>query len=391
MIFTNGRVILAGTMRDDLDVEIRDGKIVALSPRRAHADAIDLRGDFLAPGFVDLHVHGALGRDVMTADAEALRAICEFHARGGTTSLLLTTVTAPLPQIVSAIDAITKARPQFPQIAGVHVEGPFLSLKKAGAQNPAFICEPTPELLEPLLARCAIIKRITLAPEINGALDAIEKFARARISVSAGHSNAWDDEVMAAINRGLSSTTHTFNCMSRARRRGIHRIAGLLECALAEPRINCELIADGYHVSPTLMRMLYRAKGAAGISLVTDATAGTGLSEGSSFDLGGKRCVVADGVGLLEDRSALAGSTATMIQLVRTMVRDVGVPLVEAIAMASRNPVRQIGLTDKGEIAPGKDADLVVLSPELEVRRTIVTGVVVGTVIPSEVEGSRRS
>lgn len=380
MIFTNGRVILADAIRDDLDVEIREGKIVALMPRRAPADAVDLRGDFLAPGFVDLHVHGALGRDVIGADAEALRAICEFHARGGTTSMLLTTVTAPMAQIVSAIDAIAKARAQLPHIAGVHVEGPFLSPEKPGAQNPAFICEPTSELIEPLLARREIIKRVTLAPEIGGALEAIEKFARAGISVSAGHSNAWEEEVMAALKRGLSSTTHTFNCMSRARRRGVQRVAGLLECALAELHINCELIADGHHVSPTLMRMLYRAKGGAGISLVTDATAGAGLSEGTEFDLGGKRCVVTDGVSLLADRSALAGSTATMIQLVRTMVNEVEVPLVEAIAMASRNPAQQIGLANKGEIALGKDAELVVLSPELEVR----------TVIASEAERSRR-
>ena len=168
------------------------------------------------------------------------------------------------------------------------------------------------------------------------ALSAIEEFSRAGINVSAGHSDAWDEDVAAAVEHGLCSATHTFNCMSRARRRGVHRVAGLLECALAEPRINCELIADGHHVSPTLMRMLFRAKRAAGISLVTDAAPGAGMANGAEFDLGGKKCVVADGVGLLADRSALAGSTATMIQLVRTMVREAGVSLADAITMASR-------------------------------------------------------
>ena len=143
---------------------------------------------------------------------------------------------------------------------------------------------------------------------------------------------------------------------------------------MAEPGVNCELIADGHHVAPTLMKMLYGAKGAGGISLVTDATAGAGLAEGSEFQLSDVQCVVAGGVCLLADRSALAGSAATMTQLVRTLVREAGVPLTDAIAMASRSPARQIGLANKGEIALGQDADLVVLSPELEVRRTFLTG-----------------
>jgi N-acetylglucosamine-6-phosphate deacetylase len=373
MIFTNARVILADDICDDLDVVVRDGRIAELCPRAVAADAIDLRGKYLSPGFVDIHVHGAQGCDTMQGTAEAFRAICDFHLGSGTTSLLLTTVTAALDRIVSVLEAVETAN--VPQIAGVHVEGPFLSREKAGAQNQELICEPTAEKISQLLNHRDAIKRITLAPEIDGALQAIAKLVAAGISVSGGHSNAWDEEARAAFERGMRSVTHTFNCMSAARRRGIHRVAGLLEFALSEPEISCELIADGHHVSPTLMKLLYRAKGAGKILLVTDATAGAGLAEGASFELGGRKCVVQRGACLLADKSALAGSAATMIELVRTMVREVGVPLHEAVAMASRNPAREIGLTGRGEIAVGNHADLLVLSPDLEVEQVYLLGI----------------
>jgi N-acetylglucosamine-6-phosphate deacetylase len=172
----------------------------------------------------------------------------------------------------------------------------------------------------------------------------------------------------------MRSVTHTFNCMSSARRRGVYRLGGLLEFALSEPQISCELIADGHHVSPTLMKMLYRAKGPGGICLVTDATAGAGLPDGSQFSLFGNSCIVERGVCLLSDRSALAGSAARMIDLVRTMVKNVSVPLHEALAMATKNPARAVGLETKGHMVVGADADFVVLSPELEVVGTFAGG-----------------
>jgi N-acetylglucosamine-6-phosphate deacetylase len=162
--------------------------------------------------------------------------------------------------------------------------------------------------------------------------------------------------------------------MSTAQRRGIYRVAGLLEFALGESDISCELIADGHHVSPTLMKMLYRAKGPRGICLITDATAGAGLPEGSRFALFGKNCIVENGVCILADRSALAGSAARMIDLIRMMVREVDVPLNQAIAMATENPAHAIGLETKGRFIVGADADLVVLSPQLDVVQTFGGG-----------------
>jgi len=371
MIFTNARLIFPDGIRDGLEVVVEKGKIAALrertpfrSPRRSAArqahgrskEMVDLHGNYLAPGFIDLHVHGALGRDTMEASAEAFQAVCDYHASGGTTSLLLTTATAPMDKLV------------------VHAEGPFISKAKCGAQRAEFIQNPSRASVQQLLDRADVIKRITIAPELQGALEAIENFHIHGISVSGGHSDAWDEEAREGFAHGMHSVTHTFNCMSSARRRGIYRVGGLLEFALSEPRISCELIADGHHVSATLMKMLYRAKGSGGICLVTDATAGAGLPDKSQFSLFGRDCLVEGGVCLLADRSALAGSSSRMIDLLRTMVMEVNVPLHEAVMMATENPAHAIGLEAKGCLKVDADADLVVLSPELEVLRTFSGG-----------------
>jgi N-acetylglucosamine-6-phosphate deacetylase len=376
MIFTNARIIFPDAIRGDVDVVVRDGKIVEIRAPAPHADeTIDLHGNFLAPGFIDVHVHGANGHDAMEANAEAFRAICDYHASGGTTSMLLTTATAPFAEILLALTQIGKLREEIPQIAGAHVEGPFISRDQAGAQNPEFICEASAELIGCLLEHRDVIKRITIAPETKGALAAIKEFSAAGIVVSGGHSNAWEEDARAALENGMRSATHTFNCMSSSRRRGTKRVAGLLEFALSEPKICCELIAEEHHVSPAMMKLVYCAKGVSGISLVSDATAGAGLTEETTFQLAGNKCIVKNGACFLADNGTLAGSASRLIDLVRAMIRNAEVPLPDAIAMASLNPAREAGLSDKGEIAVGKDADLVVLSPELEVMRTYVNGV----------------
>jgi N-acetylglucosamine-6-phosphate deacetylase len=384
MIFTNARLIFRDGIREGLELVVEKGKITAIRDY-SHAGAnevLDLHGNYLAPGFIDLHVHGALGRDTMEASAEAFQSVCDYHASGGTTSLLLTTATAPMDRIIDVLNAVRdytlrrarRSRPTISQIVGVHVEGPFISKAKCGAQRAEFIQNPSPASVQQLLDHADVIKRITIAPELQGALEAIENFHIHGISVSGGHSDAWDEEAREGFAHGMHSATHTFNCMSSARRRGIYRVGGLLEFALSEPRISCELIADGHHVSATLMKMLYRAKGSGGICLVTDATAGAGLPDKSQFSLFGRDCIVEGGVCLLADRSALAGSSSRMSDLVRTMVMEVNVPLHEAVMMATENPAHAIGLEAKGCLKVDADADLVVLSPELEVLRTFSGG-----------------
>src|SRR6516225_93280 len=342
MIFKNGRLIFPNGVRNGLDLVVESGVITAI---RTQAPAmgeqiVDLEGNYLAPGFIDLHVHGAMGRDTMQASVKAFRAICDYHASGGTTSLLLTTTTSPIKAILKVVDEVRAQKSSIKQIAGVHVEGPFISKAKAGAQRASLMRKPTKQMYAPLL----------------------------------GHSDVWEDDACAAFEHGMRSVTHAFNCMSSARRRGIDRVAGLLEFAMSEPEIICELIADGHHVSPTLMKMLYHAKNFTGICLVTDGTAGAGLPDGSKFSLYGAKCITEAGVCLLANRAALAGSASRMIDLVRTMVTKVGVPLHEAVAMATDTPAFVIGLTGKGQFKIGREADLVVISPELEVLRTFLGG-----------------
>jgi N-acetylglucosamine-6-phosphate deacetylase len=380
MIFTNARLIFPEGIRDGLELVVENGKISAIGEQthKQGKKIVDLRGNYLAPGFIDLHVHGALGRDAMEASAEAFQAICDYHASGGTTSLLLTTATAPLGSIADVLSAVRDCRCSIKQLVGVQIEGPFISKAKCGAQRAEFIQSPSCASVEQLLDHADVIKRITIAPELPGAFAAIENFHTHGISVSGGHSDAWDEEAREGFARGMRSVTHTFNCMSSARRRGIYRVGGLLEFALSEPQISCELIADSHHVSVTLMKMLYRAKGPGGICLVTDATAGAGLPNGSRFSLFGKDCLVEGGVCLLADRSALAGSASRMIDLVRTMVMQVNVPLHEAVMMATENPARAIDLETKGRLKVGADADLIVLSPDLEVVQTLAGGEEIG-------------
>jgi N-acetylglucosamine-6-phosphate deacetylase len=386
MILTNARLIFPDGIRDRLQVVVDGARITDIRKERPTSgeSIIDLAGNYLAPGFIDLHVHGGNGRDTMEASPEAFRAICDYHASGGTTSLLLTTATAPIKAIVKVIDTVrdclragasAKAgRSSLKQVAGVHIEGPFISKAKSGAQRATLIRLPTRKAYAPLLEHADVIKRVTLAPELPGAIELIDELGKNGVSVSGGHSDAWEDDAREAFEHGMRSVTHTFNCMSTTRRRGIDRVAGLLEFAMSEPQIICELIADGHHVSPTLMKMLYRAKNFTGICLVTDATAGAGLPDGSKFSLYGTKCITEAGVCLLVDRSALAGGASRMIDLVRTMVTKVGAPLHEAIVMATDTPAFVLGLTNKGHFKIGSDADLVVISPELEVLKTYVGG-----------------
>jgi N-acetylglucosamine-6-phosphate deacetylase len=373
VILRNAGLILPDAVRDGLEVVVVEGKITEIR-ESTEAAGIDLAGNYLAPGFIDLHIHGALGRDTMEASPEAFQAICDYHASGGTTSLLLTTVTAPIAEIVKVLRAVRALAGGIRQIAGVHVEGPFISRARGGAQRAKFIRDPDPDSISELLEYADVIKVVTLAPELPGALDLIRRLCERKIIASGGHSDASDEEARAGFESGMRHVTHTFNAMSSARREGVYREGGLLEFALSEPGITCELIADGHHVATTLMKLLYRAKGPRGICLVTDATAGAGLPEGARFSLAGLDCVVSGGVCLLADRSALAGSASRMIDLVRVLVSDVKIPLHEAVVMASANPARTLGAKTKGAIEIGRDADFVVLSPELEVLQTFVGG-----------------
>jgi N-acetylglucosamine-6-phosphate deacetylase len=380
MILRGAHLVFADRIQPRSDVRVLDGKIAAIGEVAAERgeEIVDLAGQFLAPGFIDLHIHGALRRDTMEATDEALQTICRHHASGGTTSLALTTITATSDDILGVIRAVDRFRSQphdGAHVLGVHVEGPFFSKEKPGAHQLGLIRNPQRVEWERWLEHANAITQMTVAPELPGALELIDALVAMGIRVSGGHSDAWDEDAAAAFAHGMRQVTHTFNCMSTARRRGPYRVAGLLEFALSEPEILCELIADGRHVSPTLMRMLYQAKGPDGIALITDASAGAGLAEEERFELGKIECVVRDRVGLTADGRALAGSCASMIQVVRGMVQLADIPLYEAVRMATLNPARALGIDDrKGVLTVGADADLVAFSDDFQVTRTLVRG-----------------
>ncbi len=382
MILANARLVLSDRLMLG-HVRVREGKIDAISdqplPPVPGEPTVELAGQFLAPGFIDMHIHGAQHRDTMEATSEAFETICRHHARGGTTALALTTVTATSDSIMAVLRAAHEYRKRptssGAQLLGVHIEGPYFSREKPGAHRLDLIRNPQRVEWEPWLAFEGLVTQMTVAPELPGALELYEELAGRGIIASGGHSDAWDEEAAAGFAHGMRQATHTFNCMSSARRRGPYRVAGLLEFVLGEPAILCELIADARHVSPTLMRMLYHAKGPDGIALVTDAAAGAGLAVGEKFRLGTIDCVVHEGVSITADGEALASSTAGMIDLVRNMVQLVDVPLVEAVRMATGNPARALGLEGKkGVLRVGADADLVSFTDDFVVRHTIVAG-----------------
>ncbi len=376
--FTNAQLILPDSIRRG-SLTVRAGRIA--SARRSagfRPGSLDLRGGYLAPGFIDLHIHGAVGRDTMEANAGAFRAITEFHLRGGTTSLALTTVTAAEQEILRVLEAAKPFHNRSlggARIAGVHIEGPFISKAKPGAQNPKQIRLARAAEWKKFLRYGPLVTEMTLAPEENGARPLIRALRANGSLASGGHTNATEEHLRSALAAGLNHSTHTFNAMSSATRRGPYRLAGMVEFALAHPEICCELIADGVHVAPTLMKMLFNAKGRDGVCLITDATGGAGLKPGTTFQVGDVAARVTTDAALLTDGSALAGSTLTMIEAVRRAVQLGGAALVDAVRMASLNPARQLGREKEfGSLEKGKRADLVWFDSQFRVRGVWLDG-----------------
>lgn len=383
MHLTNVQLILPDAIQRGA-LEIRDGRILRVvaghrGSGAGHAGGThNLRGGFLAPGFIDLHIHGAMGRDTMEAKADAFRAITEFHLRGGTTSLALTTITANEPEILNVLEAVKPLLNRSlggARIVGVHIEGPFISKAQAGAQNPDLIRNPVAREWRKYLRYGKLVTQVTLAPENPGSLPLIRALRKGGVIASGGHTNATEFQLTPALAAGLNQATHTVSSMSSVTKRGPYRVAGMLEFALGRDEIMCELIGDGVHVPPTMMRMIFNAKGRDGVCLITDATLGAGLKPGTKFMLGGLRARVTPQVAELEDGTALAGSTLTMIEAVRRSVQLAGQSLVDAVRMAALNPARQLGREKEfGSIEPGKRADLVWFDEQFRVRGVWLDG-----------------
>lgn len=350
----------------------------------ATAAVLDAQGGYVAPGFLDVHVHGGAGADFMDATPQALRAICAFHATGGTTGLLATTAAAPEDELRHALQVIAGVQGEGTggaAILGAHLEGPYFALSKCGCHLPQEIRPPRPEEYLPLLdAHPGPVRWMTLAPEIEGALELIAALRARRAVPSAGHTEATEPALLRAIAAGLRHATHLYCAMSTIVKDGPFRIPGLVETALAHDDLTTEVIADGFHLAPALLKIAARAKGPSRLMLVSDAMRGAGMPDGT-YAFGprhGSPAIVEHGVARTPDNTGFASSTARMNELVRTMVRLAGCPLLDAVQMASTTPATALGLgATKGRLRPDYDADLVVLDSDLEVAATVVAGAVV--------------
>jgi N-acetylglucosamine-6-phosphate deacetylase len=374
----NARLILPDRIADRGWLQIADGLIQVVDEGAPPdgPDRVDANGCYLAPGFIDLHVHGGGGSDFLDATADAFLTAADFHLLGGTTAICPTAATTTYDHFDSFLSAWEIAKKNSrARLLPVHLEGPHLARARAGAQNPNLMGPPGDKERDWILRRARSISQMTIAPELPGALEMIETATKAGVTMSAGHTEATDETMQAAVEAGLSKVTHLFNAMSSASKRKLFRQAGTLEYALANAKMFCELVADGFHVSPTLLKLAYRAKGADRIALVSDSLAGSGLPEGTRFRLGEMACKVGPGYALLEDGSALAGSLARIIDLVQTMTQQAGVPLYEAVRMASLTPATILGINDRfGSIQSGKTADLVLFDDRFAVQRVWVAG-----------------
>jgi N-acetylglucosamine-6-phosphate deacetylase len=333
-------------------------------------------GLFLAPGFIDTHVHGGNGCDFLDGTPEAFCTIADYHVSQGTTALCPTLASTSYERMGAALEIWSQVKDTCTaRILPVHLEGPHLAATKAGAQDPKVLRAPTEDDIAWLVKNASCIAQITVAPELPNALQLIQRCADAGIIMSAGHTEAREEPVRTGISHGLRKVTHLFNAMTYAAKSGLFRQPGLAEYALVEDRLACELIADSFHVATTLMKLAIRSKGPGRLALISDALAGTGLPVGSTFMLGSMPCRVADGFCELADGSALAGSATTLMDQVRILHETVGVPIVDAVRMASHTPASLLQLDDRyGSIARGKTADFVQFDSDFRIHAVWLAG-----------------
>jgi N-acetylglucosamine-6-phosphate deacetylase len=375
----NVSLVLPDRVLKDGWVAFEDGKISGHgqgTPPSNSAKTVDGESRYLAPGFIDTHIHGGNGADFLDATPEAFLTATDYHLSQGTTSLCPTLATASYEHFATALAAWETARHRSrARLLPVHLEGPHLAPSKAGAQNPKLLHPATESEIAWLEENAARIAQMTVAPELQNALTLIERGSKVGIVMSAGHCEAREPEILPAITRGVTKVTHLFNAMTYAAKNGIFRQPGLAEFALVCDDLACELVADGFHAAPALMKLAYRTKGPGKIALISDALAGTGLPLGSRFMLGKLECKVGDGYCMLADGSALAGSATRSIDQVRIMTQQVNVPLHEAVRMATDTPARLVGEDDQlGSIQPGKAADFVAFDDNFRVHRVWVAG-----------------
>ena len=380
IIIKNGNVFCPDGVFRKKDVLIGEKSIIAVEDVIAgnSADTLDACGLYVMPGLIDIHTHGAYGHDMMGSGYDKLSSMSMFYASKGVTSFLGTTMTSPVVKVTEAIEnmrlAIKEGLPGARMI-GIHLEGPFINRKFKGAHPEEYIIHPSIELLERFIEKSeGNIRMVTLAPEMEGTGAIIEYFKKRNLVFSAGHSGLNYSEALKAFNSGVTHITHLFNGMSGLH----HREPGLVGAALDNDDISVELIADGIHVHPSVIRMAVRIKTSRSAVLITDSNMAAGLADGE-YVLGDQKIILRNREARLEN-GALAGSVLTMIDALKNMFFNFGIPLEDAVKMATATPARIIRIDDKkGTVLPGKDADIVLADENLNVKMTMVEGKVVYT------------
>ena len=360
------------------DLFLKDGKIEKIGEKLVlDADVqIDATSKewIVFPGFIDMHIHGSNSFDTMDATSEALRGMACSLVKEGTTSFFATTMTQTIEAIEAAIANFShfESKADEAEILGIHVEGPFISTKRAGAQPLEHIIEPTVELFNHWQKLSGHrIKQVTVAPEVSNGFEFVEEISKQSIVVSIGHSDATAEELQKAVKLGVKQATHLFNQM----RPFHHREPGVVGGVLIEDKVSTEIITDFFHCHPDAIKLAYRLKKSSGIILITDAMRAKGLPYGE-YELGGQTVTVTEKGAHLANGS-LAGSVLTMDQAVRNVLNVTGCSLQELVSMSSTNAARQLGLASKGYIGVGMDADLVILDKSLNVQKTICRGKIV--------------
>ena len=383
-LFINAKIVFVDRIAEGA-VRIDGGKITAIYEGAYETlpddVVVDVSGDYLSPGFIDVHVHGGGGGYFMSGERAEIDATCKMHMKHGTTTMTPAISAAPKEVIIKSFEGITeyekteKVRPNF---LGLYLEGPYLAPGACGAIPAGYIREPDPNEYRELLERFPNIVRWGLAPELHGAVDMVRELTARGVRTSIAHTEAFYDDAMAAREAGLDSITHFYSLTPTVRRVNAYRYAGVIEFGYLYDDIFVEVIADGCHLPAPLLKLIYKIKGSDRIMLVTDGTSASGVEENDGkqyYTQMGKPIIVEDGVAKVLDRSCFAGSVATTDRLVRTMVNLAEIPLFEAVKMVSATPAAYFKVFDKkGSIALGKDADLVIFDKDVNVKSVYVMG-----------------
>ena len=386
LILKNGTVITPSNEIKDGIVLVQNGKIREVGKRGTiqepeQAVVIDADSGYIAPGLIDIHVNGAMGADVTKVTDNTFSVMSSFFVKHGTTSYLATAITSADSDLIKVLeygrDFIHNKNKEDAELLGIHLEGPYLSPFQSGAHPKVFLKLPKPEHYLQFMKYNDILKKVTLAPELEGATKFVKELTANGIVAAAGHTNGIYSEIKDAIDAGITHGTHFFCNMSNFRRDNLKRVAGVAETLLYDDRVSGELIGDGWHVGPMLMKLLLKVKGIDKVCFVTDAMTAVGLPDGL-HKVGDVEAVVENGIARLLDSSAYAGSVTTMDVCVKNGIKQMELSLVDSIRMASLTPAKIIGMDNrKGSLEKGKDADIVIFDKNIDVKKTIVSSKIV--------------